>query len=217
MSPRLVPRGPGCAARASATPGCAARASDPAAAVAPVSPFSHACVAMLAHGRDTSCWRDRAGRNKTEPLRRQAKQSTPELCGKTRTKTQRGTASNEMERSRIPLPTPAGSVKTVDRAEAESLGQVSGMRGALWTKMFYQRPRRCMQPPRLVHPGSPQPSVREGEREVMVGRVLGVAGSPAGGAGRRTGWGRVGNSIKTASGTQLIDGTLAGAAPSLSS
>ena len=135
MSPRLVPRGPGCAARASATPGCAARASAPAAAVAPVSPFSHACVAMLAHGRDTSCWRDRAGRNKTEPLRRQAKQSTPELCGKTRTETQRGTASNKMERSRVPLPTPAGSVKTVDRAEAESLGQVSGMRGALWTKM----------------------------------------------------------------------------------
>ena len=46
-----------------------------------------------------------------------------------------------------------------------------------------------MQPPRVVHPGSPQPSVKEREREVMVGRVLGVAGSPAGGAGRRTGWG----------------------------
>ena len=93
------------------------------------------CRHLLAHGRDTSCWRDRAGRSKTEPLRRQAKQSTPELRDKTRTETQRGTASNKMERLRVPLPTPAGSVKTVDRAEAESLGQVSGLRGALWTKM----------------------------------------------------------------------------------
>ena len=90
---------------------------------------------MLANGRDTWCWRDRAGRNKTEPLRRRPKTNTPEMCSNTRTETQRGTASNKMERSRVPLPTPAGSVKTVDRAEAESLGQVSGMRGALWTKM----------------------------------------------------------------------------------
>ena len=70
MSPRLVPRGPGCAARASARPGCAARASAPAAAatslsrampgcaarasapaaaVASVSLFSHACAAICSH------------------------------------------------------------------------------------------------------------------------------------------------------------------------
>ena len=49
---------------------------------------------MLANGRDTWCWRDRAGRNKTEPLRRRPKQNTPEMCSNTRTETQRGTASS---------------------------------------------------------------------------------------------------------------------------
>jgi hypothetical protein len=86
---------------------------------------------MLANGRDTWCWRDRAGRNKTEPLRRRPKQNTPEMCSNTRTETQRGTASNKMERSRVPLPTPAESETTVDRAEADGFGQMYGMKGAL--------------------------------------------------------------------------------------
>jgi hypothetical protein len=49
-------------------------------------------------------------RGKTKP-------STPELRNKMRTETERGSASNKMKGPAVPFPTPAGSVKMVDRDE----------------------------------------------------------------------------------------------------